>query len=184
MRDPNPRGSKSPVTHACSRSSAGRAGRKGMAAVSVVHVLCIYYVYAFRNCFVRFPTAGRYAIECCVTSHDTSATVFGNLPGFEHRRVIHQKISEVALSYLPPLIFGESSPLTSTVLGVRCKRTFSMGNKFPADEELCPCRKKSLLHRLLSNFCLTSFTKRTEIVLKFPTSQSTRAVQRQLRTVV
>ena len=79
------------LVHACSCSSAGRAGRKGMAAVSVVHVLCIYYVYPFRNRFVRFLTAGRYANECCVTSHDTSATVFGNLPGFEHRRVIHQK---------------------------------------------------------------------------------------------
>ena len=37
---------------------------------------------------------------------------FGNLPGFEHRRVIHQKnFSGVALSHKPHLIFGESSPL-------------------------------------------------------------------------
>ena len=37
--------------------------------------------------------SGRYATKCCVTSHDTLtgffAKSFGNLPGFEHRRVVH-----------------------------------------------------------------------------------------------
>ena len=38
---------------------------------------------------------------------------FGNLPGFEHRRVMHQKTFQEYLYHKATLIFGESSPLNA-----------------------------------------------------------------------